>query len=58
MREKYKNQIDEKIIDELISQIDLQDLIKRDGIFSIMKKKLVERVLAAEMNHELGYEIC
>ena len=55
MTEKYKNQIDEKLIDQLISQIDPQDLIKKDGIFSIMKKKLVERALEAEMNHELGY---
>ncbi len=55
MTEKYKDQIDEKLIDQLISQIDPQDLIKKDGIFSIMKKKLVERALEAEMNHELGY---
>lgn len=55
MTEKYKNQIDEKLIDQLISQIDPQDLIKKDGIFSVMKKKLVERALEAEMNHELGY---
>ena len=33
MTEKYKNQIDEKLIDQLISQIDPQDLIKKDGIF-------------------------
>ena len=55
MTGKYKNQIDEKLIDQLISQIDPQDLIKKDGIFSVMKKKLVERALEAEMNHELGY---
>ena len=54
MTGKYKNQIDEKLIDQLISQIDPQDLIKKDGIFSVMKK-LVERALEAEMNHELGY---
>ena len=55
MTEKYKNQIDEKLINQLISQIDPEDLIEKDGILSVMKKKLVERALEAEMNHELGY---
>lgn len=55
MTEKTEIKIDNKIADDLLSQVNPSEILKKDGLFSALKKKLVERVLAAELDYELGY---
>jgi putative transposase len=53
-----KNNIDlatSKLVDELLSQVDPSEILSKDGLFSKLKKQLVERVLQSELEHELGY---
>ena len=45
----------EKLVDELISQIDPSEILNKDGLFAQLKKQIVARVLQAEMNHALWY---
>jgi putative transposase len=44
-----------KIVEELLSKADPKDLFGRDGLFQQLKKQIVERVLASELEHDLGY---
>ncbi len=44
-----------KLVDELLSQVDPSEILSKDGLFSKLKKQLVERVLQSELEHELGY---
>lgn len=48
-------EIPDKLIEELVSQINPKDILSKDGLFAQLKKKLVERVMQEELNHELGY---
>ena len=45
-----------KLVDELLSQVDPSEILAKDGLFSKLKKQLVERVLQSELEHELGYD--
>ena len=45
-----------KLVDELLSQVDRSEILAKDGLFSKLKKQLVERVLQSELEHELGYD--
>ena len=45
----------ERLVDELIAQVDPSEILSKDGLFSRLKKQLVERVLQSELEHELGY---
>ena len=45
----------DKLVDELLSQVNPKDILSKDGLFSKLKKQLVERVLQSELDHELGY---
>jgi putative transposase len=44
-----------KIVEELLSKADPKELFGRDGLFQKLKKKIVERVLASELEYDLGY---
>ena len=45
----------DKLVDELLSQVNPKDILSKYGLFSKLKKRLVERVLQSELDHELGY---
>ena len=45
-----------KLVDELLSQVEPSEILSKDGLFSKLKKQLVERVLQSELEHELGYD--
>lgn len=44
-----------KIVEELLSKANPGELFGRDGLFQQLKKQIVERVLASELEHDLGY---
>ena len=45
-----------KLVDELLSKVDPSEILSKDGLFSKLKKQLIERVLESELEHELGYD--
>ena len=47
--------VNEKIVEELLSKADPSELFGRDGLFNQLKKQIVERVLSSELEHDLGY---
>ena len=53
---KKEPRVSEKLIEELISQVNPSDILKKDGLFSKLKKQIVEKVLQGELEHELGYK--
>ena len=44
-----------KIVEELLSKANPGELFGKDGLFQQLKKQIVERVLASELEHDLGY---
>lgn len=44
-----------KIVEELLSKANPEKLFGKDGLFQQLKKQIVERVLASELEHDLGY---
>lgn len=44
-----------KTVEELLSKANPGELFGRDGLFQQLKKQIVERVLASELEHDLGY---
>ena len=44
-----------KIVEELLSKANPEELFGKDGLFQQLKKQIVERVLASELEHDLGY---
>ena len=54
MNQKLKSTTN-KLVDELLTQVDPSEILSKDGLFSQLKKQLVERVLQSELEHELGY---
>jgi putative transposase len=56
MAQKVIQNATEKLVDELISQINPSEILSKGGLFSKLKKRIIERVLEAEINHELGYQ--
>ena len=47
--------ISDAVITELLSQVNPQELFSKDGLIAQLKKKLVERVMQSELDHELDY---
>ena len=43
-------------MDELLSKVDLSEILSKDGLFNKLEKQLIERVLQSELEHELGYD--
>lgn len=50
-----ESDINTKLVEELLSKADSSELFGRDGLFTQLKKQIVDRVLESELNHELGY---
>lgn len=50
-----ESNISDKLVADLVSQIDPSEILKKDGLFAQLKKKIVERVLQSELDHELEY---
>jgi putative transposase len=44
-----------KMVDELLSQANPMEIFGKDGLFTQLKKQMVERILASELDYELGY---
>jgi len=44
-----------KIVEELLSKANPGELFGRGGLFQQLKQQIVERVLASELEHDLGY---
>ncbi len=44
-----------QLVDELLLTADPSELFGRDGLFQQLKKQIVEKILASELDHELGY---
>ena len=44
-----------KIVEELLSKANPGEIFGKDGLFQQLKKQIVERVLASELEHDLGY---
>ena len=51
-----KHQINDKLIEELISQVNPDEVLSKDGLFTQLKKRIIEKMLEGEMDHELGYK--
>ncbi|KJW03948.1 transposase [Rickettsia argasii] len=47
--------IDNKLVEEILSQSNPNELFGKDGLFQELKKKVVERILEDELSHKLGY---
>lgn len=47
--------ISDQLIAELVSQVDPKEILSKDGLFAQLKKKIVEKVMQSELDHELGY---
>ncbi|WP_250311878.1 IS256 family transposase [Rickettsia endosymbiont of Oedothorax gibbosus] len=47
--------ISNQLVEELLSKADPSELFGRDGLFQQLKKQIVEKILASELDHELGY---
>ncbi|WP_250311782.1 IS256 family transposase [Rickettsia endosymbiont of Oedothorax gibbosus] len=47
--------ISNQLVEELLSKADPSELFGRDGLFQQLKKQIVDKILASELDHELGY---
>jgi putative transposase len=47
--------VSNQLVEELLSKADPSELFGRDGLFQQLKKQIVEKILASELDHELGY---
>ncbi|WP_250311491.1 hypothetical protein [Rickettsia endosymbiont of Oedothorax gibbosus] len=45
--------ISNQLVEELLSKADPSELFGRDGLFQQLKKQIVEKILASELDHEL-----
>lgn len=50
---KKADDVNQKIVEELLSKGDPSQLFGKDGLFNKLKKQIVERVLESELDHEL-----
>ena len=50
-----QQEINNKLVEELLSKANPSELFDKDGLFQQLKKQIVERVLASELEHDLGY---
>ncbi|AFC70444.1 transposase, Mutator family protein [Rickettsia amblyommatis str. Darkwater] len=47
--------INNKLVEEILSQSNPNELFGKEGLFQQLKKRVVERILEDEVSHELGY---
>ena len=50
-----QGEISDQLISELLSKVDPKEILGKDGLFAQLKKRLVEKVMQSELEHELGY---
>ena len=56
MIQKVKQpEISDQLVEQLIAQIDPSEILTKDGLFAQLKKKIVEKIMQSELDHELGY---
>ena len=48
--------INNRLVDELLSQVDHSELFGKDGLFQSLKKQLVNKILEKEMESHIGYK--
>ncbi len=53
--DKGKLNINNQLVEDLLSKADPSELFGRDELFQQLKKQIVEKILASELDHELGY---
>lgn len=54
-KKAIQSNISDQLIAELVSQVDPKEILSKDGLFAQLKKKIVEKVMQSELDHELGY---
>lgn len=47
--------ISDQLVADLVSQVDPKEILSKDGLFAQLKKKIIEKVMQSELDHELGY---
>ena len=50
-----QEELQNKLVEDLLSQVAVDELFSKDGLFTALKKKIVEKVLEGELKQELGY---
>jgi hypothetical protein len=45
----------DQLIAELVFQVNPKEILSKDGLLAQLKKKIVEKVMQSELEHELGY---
>jgi len=50
-----QSKIPDSLVTELLSQVNPSEILSKDGLIAQLKKKLVERVMQSELDHELEY---
>ena len=53
---KDKININNRLVEELLSQTDHSELFGKDGLFQSLKKQLVNKILEKEMESHIGYQ--
>lgn len=53
---KDKISINNRLVEELLSQADYSELFGKDGLFQSLKKQLVNKILEKEMESHIGYK--
>lgn len=47
--------ISDQLVADLVSQVDPKEILSKNGLFAQLKKKIIEKVMQSELDHELGY---
>ena len=51
-----KHKINDQLIEELILQVNPDEVLSKDGLFTKLKKRIIGKMLEGEISHELGYK--
>jgi transposase-like protein len=54
-KDKDKLNINNQLVEELLAKANPSEVFGRDRLFQKLKKQIVEKILASELYHELGY---
>ncbi|MDR0774037.1 MAG: transposase [Rickettsia sp.] len=53
--DKDKLNINNQLVEELLAKANPSEVFGQDRLFQKLKKQIVEKILASELYHELGY---
>ncbi len=56
MKKKSNNFLDPQLLQKIIKKNDIKDIKSAEGLFSLIKKQIIEVILTEEMKDVLGYE--